>query len=419
MHVALVTHHYAPEEGAPQRRWGALVARFTALGHRVTVLCPPPHFPEGRVHDLTPDLRPGATGTGSHGETILRVRFREHDADLTTRLVDQSVTAADSVARAVRRWRGRASDRPDVIVATAPGLPSIAAGVAVSRGLHLPLVIEMRDAWPDLIQPSGVLGSRSRGLRGAAGRGTCWTITRLQSRANAVVTTTDSFAEILRSRGIRRVETIRNGAGADTPQLAPRRLVSTAHGAPEPLRILYAGTVGRSQSLATAVRAAAELQGGDPVELRIVGSGIDVEPLRRLATDLDVAVQWRDRVLREDVYEHYDWADSVLVSLRDWTPFAWTVPSKLYEAMATSRHVSAALSGEAATIVQTCSAGDVVPPEQPQDLALLWKQLANDRSRLHVGPQGREWVQRNTNDAALAERYLGLLAEVTAPGTTP
>ena len=43
MKMLLLTHYYAPEFGAPQRRWSALVQRFIAAGHRVTVAAPVPH----------------------------------------------------------------------------------------------------------------------------------------------------------------------------------------------------------------------------------------------------------------------------------------------------------------------------------------------------------------------------------------
>src|SRR5690554_1290631 len=131
MHVALVTHHYAPEVGAPQRRWGALIPRFIAAGHRVTVITPPPHYPTGRPERaLAPEDRPGATSTGEHGEQVSRVHFRDHGPGLVSRSVDQSVAAMDSVRLAAHHLRRRA-DRPDVLVATVPGIPSIFAGVTL------------------------------------------------------------------------------------------------------------------------------------------------------------------------------------------------------------------------------------------------------------------------------------------------
>lgn len=407
MHIVLVTHHYLPEVGAPQRRWRNLSARFVAAGHRVTVLSPPPHYPSGRAEDLAPDERTHATGSGPGGETIHRVRFREHGSDLKSRTVDQAHAAAHSVVVGLRRLRG--ADRPDVVIATAPGIPSLGAGWALARGLRVPLVVEMRDAWPDLITPSGMWGTttRRRGWKAWATATVHRAVTDLQRHSDAVVTTTASFADVLRDRRMPRVEVIRNGAPLDEALRA-----APADDSPE-LRVLYLGTMGRSQGLSTAIRAAAELRRrGVPVRLRFVGSGHEEALLRAEAQALDAPVEFVGRVPRSEVGAHYDWADTVLVSLRAWDPFEWTVPSKLYEAMVAGRHVSASLFGEAAFVVREAAAGDVVPPEDHLALAALWQGLAADRSRLDVGATGRAWVAEHANFDNLAGHYLTLLGEV-------
>jgi colanic acid biosynthesis glycosyl transferase WcaI len=405
VHVVLVTHHYQPEVGAPQRRWRHLASRFVAAGHRVTVLAPPPHHPEGVAHDLAHDERPHATSTGPGGETIHRVRFREHGLDLRSRTRDQVVAAVHSVWVGVRRLRG--GDRPDVIIASIPGIPSIGAGFALSLLLRVPLVVEMRDAWPDLIAPSGIWGSRRRaGWRRWATHACHRAVTTGQRRAAAVVTTTESFAQVLRERGMRRVDVIRNGAPLDdrTRPAPPAR---------DALHVLYLGTTGRSQGLTTAVRASARLADrGVPVRVRIVGSGFEDALLRAEALALGAPVEFVGRVVGPAVGEQYDWADTVLVSLRPWDPFEWTVPSKLYEALVAGRHVSASLSGEAAYVVRESGAGDVVPPEDPAALADLWAALTADRSRLDVGDRGRCWVAEHANFNTLAGHYLQVLDEV-------
>jgi glycosyltransferase involved in cell wall biosynthesis len=407
VHVVLVTHHYLPEVGAPQRRWGQLAARFVAAGHRVTVLVPPPHHPAGVAGPLAPDERPNRVATGPGGETVHRVRFREHGPDLRSRTLDQLVAATHSVLVGVRRLHGR--DRPDVVVATVPGIPSIGAGFALSLLLRAPLVVEMRDAWPDLIGPSGMWGPpRRRGWRTAATRAAHRVVSAGQRRAAAVVTTTASFAAVLRARRMRRVEVIRNGAPPDVRlrPAPPERAV---------LHALYLGTTGRSQGLTTAVRAAARLdRSGVAVRLRIVGSGFEDDLLRAEARRLAAPVEFVGRVPGAAVAAHYDWADTVLVSLRAWDPFEWTVPSKLYEAMAAGRHVSASLTGEAAYVVREAGAGDVVPPEDPEALARLWAGLAGDRARLDVGSRGRRWVSEHANVDHLAAHYLRLLGEVVS-----
>lgn len=411
MHVALLTHHYPPEVGAPQRRWQAFVQRFVADGHRVTVLTPPPHYPNGRPDgELPPEHRAGACAQGESGETILRVRFRTHGPGLRSRSVDQAVAAADSVV-AGRRYFRRPGNRPDVIIATAPGLPTIPAGMALGRLLGRPVVVEMRDAWPDLIGPSGMFGPDDR--RSAAVRRLVTTahraITRMQRDAAAVVTTTRSFGQILRDRGVKRVQVVRNGSTLEQlPTLPP----PADHAG---LNVLYLGTIGRSQGLSAAVDAAtiARTRGLD-LTLRIVGSGAAEPELRARATLTGAPVQFMGRVPRSEVADHYAWADTVVVSLRDWQPFEWTIPSKLYEVMGTGRHVSGALRGEAAEIVTGAGAGFVVPPEDAEALAAQWLALGFDRGPLRVDPMGRDWVLQNAHHDSLAAEYLDLLSDVAS-----
>jgi colanic acid biosynthesis glycosyl transferase WcaI len=405
MHIVLITHHYPPEVGAPQRRWQQFSRRFVAQGHRVTVLAPPPHYPQGDVEDLADEDRPRATSRGQGGETIHRVRFRPHGPDLLSRTLDQAVAAGHSVWVGARRLRGQ--DRPDVVIATAPGIPSLGAGYLLSRWFRVPLVVEMRDAWPDLIAPSGMWGhARRRGWKAWATRTAHRIVTSLQRRADAVVTTTASFADILRGRRMPRVEVIRNGAAAVEP-LAP------APATREVLHVLYLGTMGRSQGLVNAVYAAAyATTRGVPVRLRLVGGGHDEQGLREAAAQLGIDVEFVGRVPPSEVEAHYAWADTVLVSLRAWDPFEWTVPSKLYEVMASGRHVSASLAGEAAYVLREAGAGDVVPPEDPEALADLWVALAADRSRLRVGQNGRRWVAEHADFDRLAAHYLEVIGEV-------
>lgn len=412
MRIALITHHYEPENNAPQRRWSALVPRFIAAGHEVVVFTPPAHYPSGRLEDVTNCGTVGESSTGRFGETIHRVRFREHGHDLRSRSVDQAVVATSSAWAAIRKMRGRGK-QPDVVISTVPGLPSIAAGWLVAAILGARHVVEMRDAWPDLIESSGMMNRASLRRRFATHVAKV-AVTKSQRRAAAVVTTTQSFAEVLRERGVQRVEVIRNGASLDDVSALPTRV---EHGGP--LRVLYAGTLGRSQGLATAVEAAAlAQQAGHPVQLRLLGSGACEDELREQITELNAPVELLGRVPRGEVRAHYAWADTALVSLEDWPPFLWTTPSKVYEAIALRRHVTGCVRGETEKLILDIQAGDVVHPGDATALARTWGELSLDRSRLVVPQCAREWTLANVNSSGLADSYLGLLEDLVSQKVT-
>lgn len=407
MEILLLTHYYAPENSAPQRRWSALVERFVAAGHRVTVVCPPPHYPKGR---LAPEHRfdfgVGREQVDDSGARVFRVSYLPHDGRIHTRTLDHLWTASATVRRVRQLVRSR-EIAPDVIVATAPALPSLVAGRAIARRFKLPLVAEMRDAWPDLVSHTPGLASE-RGLMGTLKRLVHQRVTELQKRASHVVTTTESFARVLADRGVRHVSVIRNGTSSARYAAVPARVADHKE-----LRALYMGNIGRSQGLEVALEAAAALRAnGVPIELRIVGHGAALGRLRSLNIRLGSPAHILGAVAGPAVLEHYAWADTCIVSLRDWTPFAWTVPSKLYELLAAGRHMTAIVDGESADIVREARSGDVVRPGDSMALVDLWRALQESPQRLAVGSSGREWVARNADYDALAQRYIEILRAV-------
>ena len=407
MEILLLTHYYAPENSAPQRRWSALVERFVAAGHQVAVVCPPPHYPSGR---LAPEHRSdhgvGNDRVDESGARVFRVSYLPHDGRIHTRTLDHLWTATATARRVYQLLRSR-TIAPDVIVATAPALPSLIAGRAIARRFKLPLVAEMRDAWPDLVSHTPGLAA-GRGPMGAFKRMVHERVTELQKRASHIVTTTESFARVLAERGVRHISVIRNGTSSSRYAAVPDRV--SDH--PE-LRALYMGNIGRSQGLEVVLEAAAALRSeGVPIQLRIVGHGAALARLRSLNGRLGSPAQILGAVAGSAVLEHYAWADTCIVSLRDWAPFAWTVPSKLYELLAAGRHMTAIVDGESADIVREARSGDVVQPGDTTALVDLWRALQQSPARLEVGPSGREWVASHADYDALAQRYLEILQAV-------
>ena len=51
MHVFLITQYFHPEIGAAASRWGDYVKLLTEKGHKVTVLCEMPNYPQGKLFD--------------------------------------------------------------------------------------------------------------------------------------------------------------------------------------------------------------------------------------------------------------------------------------------------------------------------------------------------------------------------------
>lgn len=390
MHIRFVCHHYAPEIGAPQRRWNAFVSVWRSQGIDVSVVTALPHYPTGR---MLPDHRARdllGSSVGEHGETVFRVPFLPIGSrGGALKLANQAFVAGfSSIA-------GALGSRPDVVVSSIPGPATLAAGDTLAARWRVPHVLELRDAWPDLLYEGSPEMVR---IPAAFGR---W-MTRRQRSADAVVSVTSSFAEVLVRRGIHptRIHHVANGIDVTkVPELPP----PTPHEGP--LRVLYLGTHGVSQGLENAVVALAAA-GNDVVEARFVGEGSEKAGLKSLARDLDAPIEFIPQVQGDALWESYRWADTSLVHLADWPSFDYTVPSKLYEVLALGRHVTGVVRGEAARIIEEAGGGVRVTPNDPAALSDALRHLSEDRSSLARALPGRQWVQANADLTQLAKSFL-------------
>lgn len=344
--------------------------------------------------------------------TLHEVRALVKGTGLKRRLANEMVILLQSA------WVGLRTPRPDVVITTVPSLSTLPLGWALSRVRRVPMVLELRDAWPHLLSEietwndDGTTGVPRLQKHGALGPMVARVMWLLERDAVATVVTTEALKKDLEARGQRAVAVARN-ANRQRFQVPPVDVERRG------LRVLYLGSFGRAQKLSTAVRAArmaADM--GVDIQLRLVGSGVHEEPLRRLAQRLDAPVEFDHRVPNSQVGALYEWADTVLVILRDWQGMELTVPSKLYEVMATGRHVSASIAGETAWIVSASGCGDVALPDNPEALARLWAGLAEDKSRLQVEGKGLAWLEANNELDAQAKALLRAVERATAPDTT-
>lgn len=413
MRILILSQVWEPESGTPQRRWRWLTAHLRMSGHEVAAIVPPPHYPAGKLLSDAPEHQPGAVATGKHGETIYRCDFVEHDFALASRLKDQATMALSQLKLARRVCR---EFKPDLIIATAPPLPAVYTAAVASVLTRTPLVVDLRDAWPDLLEDMGAWDPRTQAgkhkalkdhLMPVAMRLGGWTLTRCLKRAAAMITTSELFSARHRANGKSHVLTVRNfGARRDVTLSGPPPLGSEFH-------VLYAGTLGRSQGLANALEAMriARSEGVD-VRMRIIGDGVDEPKLRQQARRLNLPVEFLGTIPFFDVPQHYEWAHTTLVQLRNWRAFEYTVPSKLYEALELGRHITLVGRGESAQIVEDTHSGHVVPPEDPQALAATWTMLAEERTLLDIGSGGRDWLECNGDPWVNGQEFVHFLEGV-------
>lgn len=403
MRILLITHYYPPEVGAAAKRLGGMVRRWRAAGAEIRVIAPLAHYPFGRriAGDRGAVFR---SAPGDFGEQVIRVPFVPTTRGGMAKLADQCLAAAASVGPIMT------AGRPDVVIASLPALPSALPALVGAARWRVPLIIEMRDAWPDVAHEAGI-GS-GRGVRVASRL-----MVAVQRHADAVVTVSEDFAAVLGTRGVapERLHCIPNGVDIDAvPLLSPVDVSAKRR-----LRVLYLGTHGVSQHLDTVVDALARV-GGELVEARFVGHGTEKARLIEMARRRGAPITFMEPQTGEALWDCYRWADTCLAPLRAWHAFRHTVPSKVYEVLACGRHLLLGVDGEAARIVAAAGGAEVVEPENVEALASALRHLAWDRTRCRVGDGPRAWVAANASLDVLATRYMEVVTDlVTSRRASP
>ncbi|MDY5589133.1 MAG: glycosyltransferase family 4 protein [Arcanobacterium sp.] len=429
MHIMIITQQWAPEFGIPQLRGAWFVQSLMTAGHTVDVITAPPHYPTGKLLSDDPAVQAGAVAIGENGERVWRSHFRPHTASIPSRMVDQLVVALSSIRAALK---ARAVHQPDVILASAPPLPSAFTAWTVARILHVPFIVDVRDAWPDLsryvaIADSVLLGKTTlRGtIRQPAINLGAQIFDRMLRSANGLITTNERHTCELQRRYRKPVITISNielenaSAAAEpvsTGAVSPTSVTSPNPSKPltRPLRVLYAGTVGRAQGIENLVRAAAIAQhAGHPIELTVAGNGAHLKVAKAVAKKLGVPVEFLGRVDPSTVRERYRWADVVMVHLRPWEPLQFTIPSKTFEVISTGKYVVGVVQGAAAELIEHAGAGSVVPPGDPQALAAEFQRLANTPEELTKNACGAEWVRSEKAAQHSAQRLITFFDRLT------
>ena len=411
LHIAVLIQDFPPETGAGPARVSELAADWIAAGHRVSVLTA---FPSRRI----PGQRDGEVPEGYRrrlsmhellgGIDVYRSwLFTSRDRRFTKTLVNHLSFALSSLLNGLVHL-----SKPDILIASGPPYFAQFSGALLARRYAIPLILEIRDLWPDYLVEMGVI--RVGFLRRAMFASERW----LLRRASRVVVVTESFYARVVDKGVlpRAISVIPNGVDPD--RYYPDSQHSSLPGfmRRDGERVVgYLGTFGAGQGLKTLIEAARRLERmGRPVRLLLVGDGPDRAALEAdLRDNPALSVSIHSPIHRDDTRAFYGSCDLIVVPHAALPVLADTVPSKIFEVMACARPLVAVLRGEGARIVEASGGGILATPGDPESIAVAIDQVLtmSAASREAMGASGRRYALTHYDRHALARAYLNLLRE--------
>lgn len=316
----------------------------------------------------------------------------------------------------------RREKRPDVILASFPAIELCLAAARYGRECRVPVVLDVRDLWPDIFLDH--IPSPLRPLGRLALAPLFAETTEAFRLARAVTGITPPFVQWgLRQAGRAGGELDRDfpmgypaGAGEMEELAEARHWWKSQYGIEktDQLLVVFFGSLGHQVDLKT-VLAAARLSRGNCIRFVICGSGEQLSECRRLAEGLDHVLLpgWinapRIRALMEV-------ADVGLAPYFSRNDFLASYPNKVLEYLSGGLPVLSAIGGLVGSLLTTEGCGQVYAGELPAErLASMLDQLRHDQCRLREMSDNarRVFEQRFSAERvypAMAE-YLETIAE--------
>ena len=417
LRIGYINQDFPPEVGAGPARVLELSRHWQNAGADVTVITGMPNrrLP-GQPDGVIPERYRGRWFVREEWEGIPVLRswlFSSRNRGFAHTLVNNATFMLSSTLHAWVR-----AQRFDVLIASSPPFLAHVTGANVRFTQRVPLVLEIRDLWPDYMVEMGVLKS-------ATAQRLLFGLERhLLNRAAHAVVVTDSFRRRLMGKGFpnHSIDVIPNGVdlssyGRDSNAQPP---VPGMQGVPDEFIVGYLGNFGAGQEIRTVVKAAALLRDRAPgVRFVLAGDGKQKLVVEEFAASLDLPnLTIHAPIAKDRTRDFYNSCDLCLVPLAPIPIFSETVPSKIFEVMACERPLLASVSGEAARIVAESGAGLVTPPGDAEAMAegiLETRQMSREQ-RLESGRRGRAYVATHYSREVLASRYLEILRSVAAGG---
>ena len=400
MKVLLVTQYFWPET-FPINILADTLKKYDC---DITVLTGQPNYPEGKIFK----------GYNSffikkeyhNGIRVLRVPIIARGTSSSVRLLMNYFSFMLSGILLGPFFLFR--EKFDIIVGVAqsPVLAVIPA-IVLKKIKKIPLVTWVGDLWPESLKSTGHV-SNSLIIR-MVGKLTGW----IYHNCDLILVQSATFREpiltLCNSAVVAHLPNPAVAVSAETESVASASLLLD-----EGFNVVYAGNIGKVQSLEMIVAAAELLQAEPDIRIVLIGSGsqsdwLKQEILKRKLTNIQIP----GRFPASEIPEILKQADVLLVSLVKDVTMSLTIPSKIQAYMSIGKPILAAMDGEAARLITQTGAGIATPAEEPQELAkaILLLRNASAEEKRKMGTNALNYFNRHFESNAVGLQLISYLKE--------
>lgn len=386
MNILVITQNYPPDIGAASFRMKSLVEKLIERNHKVTVLTGTPNRYGSLKSENTSSEMP---------ETIVRIPTRKQSSDLVFR----ALGFADFFCKGFLKTK-KIAKKADVIVSTTPQLLVAYLGALV-KNKHKPFILDIRDLWPDVMIEMGITTEKKLSYKLLKSiEKKCY------KKADEVIINSPAFEAHVSKYTDKKIHLITNGIDDCLfDELSKLEVFSFGN----PFTITYAGNLGLAQQIDILCEVANDFEG--KFKFRIIGdgSGKKIFEYKNKANKIQ-NIEIINPVPRNELIRYYKKTNAFFVHLKDIEMFKKTIPSKIFEYVATGKPVVYGLKGVAKNIMNELQGKTYA--FTPSDSAGLKKALNHLYNNLNANIKPNEEGKRKLEEKYLRSKLSTRFAEI-------
>lgn len=329
--VLLIIDNFTPDLGAASFRFESVVRFLLEQNIKVSVLC----------------SYPNRINLNSFEELNLKNLeiFRINNTPLEISVISRAITYLKFMISSLRVGTklGRESD---LIIASSPQLLVGVTGALIKLITRKKFILDIRDLWPDIVIDMEVMSKWNPiylGLKILEGF--------MYSQATKIVYNSPGFEEYLNYK-IKNKEKILITNGIDNYILEYFKINRPlTDNKKSNYRMMYAGNLGIAQDIIILIKLALKYK--NELEILLIGKGSQEELIVKEIKDNNIDnIKIISSIPRDKLLNEYLKSDILFLQLKDIEMFKKTIPSKIFEYMASGKPIIYGLEGIGRKILQ-------------------------------------------------------------------
>lgn len=395
MKILIVTQYYWPENS----RVTDIAESLQKEGNEVTVLTGIPNYPQGYIYN---GYTNGENRIQNHnGVYVIRAKLIERKKDTFHRILNYYSFPyyAGKIARTMK------GDFDVVLAVEESPIMLVKPAIIYAKKHRKPLIMYEMDLWPESLLAGGIdKGSLIfKHYKKVSAK--------LYSSFDKILVTTKEHIDYIKS--------LTGCAHLDIdylPQYAETVFEESDYKTFDNglIDLMFAGNIGKAQSVDTIIKAAAELKDNDRIRFHIVGEGSELNNVKKMAKELNATnIVFHGIKPLDEMPELYRLADAMLVTLEDKSYANMTIPGKVQSYMAAGKPIIGAINGSCANFILKNEIGYVCPSCDYYALANIIISL-NTNDLLRLGKKAREVYFKELRKSLFIKKLLNHMQNLTS-----